>query len=146
MDEYVEGVQAPKVEGVVYSERADLEPTTDNLLILGESGNVLEALTRVPELKDKYVGKVKCIYIDPPFNTGEVFGESYEDNLEHSIWLTMMRDRLDHLHKLLASEGSIWVHLDNKENHRMRLLLDAKFGPGNFVAEVVWQKWADPVL
>lgn len=140
MDEYVEGVQAPKVEGVVYSERADLEPTTDNLLIRGESGDVLEALTHVPELKDKYVGKVKCIYIDPPFNTGEVFGESYEDNLEHSIWLTMMRDRLDHLYRLLARDGSIWVHLDSKENHRMRMLLDAKFGPGNFVSEVVWQK------
>lgn len=140
LDEYVEGEQASKEDGTVYSERADLEPTTDNLLILGESGDVLEALTRVPELREKYVGKVKCIYIDPPFNTGEVFGESYEDNLEHSIWLTMMRDRLDHLYRLLASDGSIWIHLDNKENHRMRMLLDAAFGPGNFVSEVVWQK------
>lgn len=140
MDEYVTGSQAPKEGGVVYSERADLAPSVDNLLIHGESGDVLEALTRVPELAEKYVGKVKCIYIDPPFNTGEVFGESYEDNLEHSIWLTMMRDRLDHFHKLLARDGSIWVHLDNTENHRMRLLLDMKFGPSNFVGEVAWQK------
>lgn len=81
MDEYIEGVQAPKFDEIVYSERADLEPTTDNLLILGESGDVLEALTRVPELREKYVGNVKCIYIDPPFNTGAIFGDSYEDNL-----------------------------------------------------------------
>ncbi|MCY6798696.1 DNA methyltransferase, partial [Escherichia coli] len=85
---------------MVYSERADLEPTTDNLLILGESGDVLEALTRVPELRLKYVGKVRCIYIDPPFNTAQTFA-NYEDNLEHSVWLTLMRDRLAHMHRLL---------------------------------------------
>lgn len=139
MDEYVEGVQAPKVEGVVYSERADLEPTTDNLLILGESGDVLEALTRVPELRQKYVGKVRCIYIDPPFNTAQTFA-NYEDNLEHSVWLTLMRDRLTHMHRLLSREGAIWVHLDDVEMHRMRVLLDEVFGPGNFVGSVVWEK------
>lgn len=138
-DEYVEGVQQPKQEGVIYGERADLEPTTDNLLILGESGDVLEALTRVPELANRYVGKVKCIYIDPPFNTGELFA-NYEDNLEHSVWLTMMRDRLVHMRRLLSDDGSIWVHLDDAEVHRMRVLLDEIFGTGNFVAEVAWQK------
>ncbi|MGD8151474.1 site-specific DNA-methyltransferase [Ornithinimicrobium sp. Y1694] len=144
MDEYVEGVQAPKVEGVVYTERADLEPTTDNLLILGESGDVLEALTRVPELREKYVGKVKCIYIDPPFNTGAIFGDSYEDNLEHSVWLTLMRDRLGHLQRLLSKEGTIWVHLDDSEVHRMRVLLDETFGPGRFLGSVIWQKADGP--
>ena len=105
----------PKTDEFTYSERADLEPQEDNLLILGESGDVLEALTRVPELAEKYVGQVKLIYIDPPFNTAQTFA-SYEDNLEHSIWLTMMRDRLMHMKKLLRDDGSIWVHLDDAES------------------------------
>lgn len=80
MTEYIEGRQAKKADGQFYSDRADLEPQTQNLLILGESGDALEALTRVPELKDEYVGKVKCIYIDPPFNTGEMTFGNYDDN------------------------------------------------------------------
>ena len=80
-----------------------------------KSGDVLEALTRVPELREKYLGKVKCIYIDPPFNTAQTFA-NYEDNLEHSVWLTMMRDRLLHMRDLLSEDGSIWVHLDDVEN------------------------------
>lgn len=139
----VRGKQQPKQEGRTYSERADLAPQDDNLLILGESGDVLETLTRVPELADKYVGQVKCVYIDPPFNTAQTFA-NYEDNLEHSIWLTMMRDRLLHLKKLLSDNGSIWVHLDDVENHRMRMLMDEVFGAANFVAEVVWQKTYSP--
>lgn len=138
MDEYVRGSQTPKSDDFNYSERADLSPQDDNLLILGESGDVLEALTRVPELADKYVGNVKLVYIDPPFNTSQTF-ESYEDNLEHSIWLTMMRDRLLNLKRLLSDDGSIWVHLDDVEVHRMRLLMDEVFGAGNFIAQVVWQ-------
>lgn len=138
-DDYVQGAQTPKSDEFEYSERADLQPQDDNLLILGESGDVLEALTRVPELAEKYVGKVKLIYIDPPFNTAQTFA-NYEDNLEHSVWLTMMRDRLLHMKKLLADDGSIWVHLDDVENHRMRLLLDEVFGAVNFVSEFVWQK------
>lgn len=139
LDDYVQGAQTPKSDEFAYSERADLEPQDDNLLILGESGDVLEALTRVPELAEKYVGQVKLIYIDPPFNTAQTFA-SYEDNLEHSIWLTMMRDRLLHMKKLLAEDGSIWVHLDDAEVHRMRLLMDEVFGAGNFVATVVWHR------
>jgi len=90
-DQIIHGTQTPKEAGTTYSERADLNPTEDNLLVLGESGDVLESLTRVPELAEKYVGQVKCVYIDPPFNTAQTF-PNYEDNLEHSIWLTMMRD------------------------------------------------------
>lgn len=144
--EYVDtitGTQSEKEEGRTYSERAELEPQTDNLLVLGESGDVLEALTRVPELREKYVGKVKCVYIDPPFNTAQTFA-NYEDNLEHSVWLTMMRDRLEHLWKLLSDDGSIWVHLDDVENHRMRMLLDEVFGSANFVAEMQWEKTYSP--
>lgn len=143
LDDYVQGRQTPKSDEFEYSERADLEPQDDNLLILGESGDVLEALTRVPELAEKYVGQVKLIYIDPPFNTAQTFA-NYEDNLEHSVWLTMMRDRLLHLKKLLADDGSIWVHLDDVEVHRMRLLLDEAFGAGNFVAEIAWEKTFKP--
>lgn len=138
-DEYVTGRQTPKSDEFQYSETADFIPQEDNLLILGESGDVLETLTRVPELADKYVGQVKMVYIDPPFNTAQAFA-SYEDNLEHSIWLTMMRDRLRYLKKLLSNDGSIWVHLDTSENHRMRLLLDQVFRQQNFVAEIVWGK------
>lgn len=143
VDGFVEGEQTPKSPDFEYSERADLPPQDDNLLIHGESGDVLEALTRVPELADKYVGQVKLIYIDPPFNTAQTFA-SYEDNLEHSIWLTMMRDRLLHMKKLLAEDGSIWVHLDDVEVHRMRLLMDEVFGAENFLAEIVWQKADSP--
>ena len=139
VDETVTGTRSKKEDGTTYSERADLEPQADNLLILGESGDVLESLTRMPEWSKKYVGKVKCVYIDPPFNTAQTFA-NYEDNLEHSVWLTMMRDRLLHLRNLLSEDGSIWVHLDDVENHRMRVLMDEVFGSGNFVAEVVWQK------
>lgn len=139
MDDYIQGEQTPKSEENFYSERADLEPQTDNLLINGESGDVLEALTRVPELAEKYIGNIKLVYIDPPFNTEKTF-ESYEDNLEHSIWLTLMRDRLINLKKLLAVDGTIWVHLNESEVHRMRLLMDEVFGASNFIAEFVWQR------
>lgn len=138
-DDYIQGTQTPKSDEFEYSERADLEPQDDNLLILGESGDVLEALTLVPDLAEKYVGKIKLIYIDPPFNTAQTFA-SYEDNLEHSIWLTMMRDRLIRMKKLLTDDGSIWVHLDDVEVHRMRLLLDEVFSPACFVATIAWEK------
>ena len=141
--EQIIGIQSPKGENGAYTDRAELKPQIDNLLIHGESGDILEALTQVPELAEKYVGEVKCIYIDPPFNTAQTFAH-YEDNLEHSIWLTMMRDRLLHLRKLLAKDGSIWVHLDDVEVHRMRVLMDEVFGAGNFRAEVVWQKSDSP--
>lgn len=139
LDDYVRGVQSPKSDEFEYSERADFPPQDDNLLILGESGDVLEALARVPELAEKYLGKVKLIYIDPPFNTGEAFSH-YEDNLEHSVWLTMMRDRLLLLKDLLSDEGSIWVHLDDVQVHRMRVLLDEVFGASNYVVSIHWEK------
>lgn len=142
-DTYIAGAQSPKSSEFSYSDQADLLPQNDNLLINGESGDVLEALTRVPELAARYAGRVKLIYIDPPFNTEKTFA-SYEDNLEHSIWLTMMRDRLLNLKKLLRLDGSIWVHLNNNESHRMRLLLDEVFGASNFVTEIAWEKTFKP--
>lgn len=139
VDDTVRGAQTPKEDGTTYSARVDLDPTEDNHLIRGESGDVLEALTRVPELAEKYVGQTKCIYIDPPFNTAQTFAD-YEDNLEHSIWLTLMRDRLLLLRRLLSEDGSIWVHLDDGENHRMRVLMDEIFSAGNFLAHISWEK------
>lgn len=142
-DEYINGMRREKSQDAMYSALADLEPQFDNLLINGESGDVLETLTRVPELADKYLGKIKLVYIDPPFNTAQTFA-SYEDNLEHSIWLTMMRDRLLHLKRLLSDDGLIWVHLDDAEVHRMRLLMDEVFGAANFISEVAWEKTFKP--
>lgn len=111
----------------------------ENLLIIGDSGDALRSLGTIPEYHDKYAGQVKLVYIDPPFNTEQTF-EHYADQLEHSIWLTMMRDRIRDIKPLLAAEASIWVHLDDAEVHRMRVLLDEEFGPENFISEVIWQK------
>lgn len=119
---------------------ADLpEPTRDNLLITGDAMHVLDALAKTPEWAEKYLGNVKLVYIDPPFNTGQAFAH-YEDSIEHSVWLTMLRDRLRQIMPLLAKDGSIWVHLDDVEVHRCRSVMDEILGPDNFVAEVVWQK------
>ena len=142
-DEYIQGEQSPKSDEYQYSPQADYEPQTKNLMILGESGDVLETITRVPELAKDYLGQIKLVYIDPPFNTSKAF-ESYEDNLEHSVWLTMMRDRLLHIRRLLSDDGSVWVHLDSCEVHRMRMLLDEVFGAGRFVSEVSWEKTFKP--
>lgn len=111
----------------------------ENLLIIGDSGDALRSLATIPEYHDKYAGQVKLVYIDPPFNTEQTF-EHYADQLEHSIWLTMMRDRIRDLKPLLAGDASVWVHLDDAEVHRMRVLLDEEFGPENFVGTIVWQK------
>jgi adenine-specific DNA-methyltransferase len=119
------------------------EPTNENLLITGDAMHVLDALLKTPEWAKKYLGQVKLAYIDPPFNTGQAF-EQYEDNIEHSIWLTMLRDRIRQIRPLLASDGSVWVHLDHVESHRCRVVLDEEFGASNFVAEVAWQKAVTP--
>lgn len=116
-----------------------VERAKDNLLVRGDSLHALTSLTRLPEFADELVGKVKLVYIDPPFNTGEVFSQ-YDDGLEHSVWLTMMRDRLIQLRQLLSPDGSIWVHLDDNEMAYCRVLMDEVFGREGFVATVVWQK------
>lgn len=119
------------------------EPTTDNLLVTGDAMHVLGAIAADPDLVDRYAGKVKLLYIDPPFNTGQTF-EHYEDNLEHSIWLTMIRDRIRQVKPLLAPDASVWVHLDDAEVHRMRCVLDEVLGAGNFIAQVAWEKADSP--
>jgi adenine-specific DNA-methyltransferase len=115
----------------------------DNLLIRGDSLNALTSLSRLPEFASEYLGKVKLVYIDPPFNTQQSFLQ-YDDALEHSVWLTMIRDRLRQIKPLLSEDGSVWVHLDDTEVHRCRVVLDEEFGPSNFVGTVVWEKVYTP--
>ena len=99
----------------------------DNVLIRGDNLLALKAL------EQDYAGKVKCIFIDPPYNTGAAF-EQYDDGLEHSLWLSMMRDRLEIQRNLLATNGSIWITVDDNESHYLRVLCDEVFGRSNFVA------------
>lgn len=110
-----------------------------NLLIEGDALHALTALNRIPELAKRYAGQVRLVYIDPPFNTGQAFAH-YDDNLEHSVWLSMLRDRLVQLKPLLAPNGSIWVHLDDAEVHRCRCVMDEVLGTPSFVASIAWQK------
>jgi adenine-specific DNA-methyltransferase len=104
-----------------------------NLLIQGDNLEALRALLPF------YRGRVKCIFIDPPYNTKSAF-EHYDDNLEHSQWLSMMLPRLQLLRELLREDGSIWVTIDDNEGHYLKVLMDEVFGRGNFVASVVWRK------
>jgi adenine-specific DNA-methyltransferase len=115
----------------------------DNLLIRGDALNALRSLARLPEFAHEYLGRVKLAYLDPPFNTQQSFLH-YDDALEHSVWLTMMRDRLLQIRDLLSPDGSVWVHLDDSEVHRARCVLDEVFGLGNFVATVIWEKADSP--
>ena len=109
------------------------EAGSGNLLVQGDN---LEALKNLLPL---YAGRVKCVFIDPPYNTKSAF-EHYDDNLEHSQWLSMMYPRLVLLRELLVEDGSIWVTIDDNEGHYLKVLMDEVFGRGNFVATNVWQK------
>lgn len=111
--------------------------TTDNMLIYGDNLLALKAL------EQDYAGKVKCIYIDPPYNTGSAF-EHYDDNLEHSTWLSLMKPRLEILRNLLADDGSLWISLDDNEQAYCKVLCDEVFGRKNFVCNVIWQKKYSP--
>ena len=108
------------------------EKSTDNLLIHGDNLEALKALMPF------YRGRIKCIFIDPPYNTQSAF-EHYDDKLEHSQWLSMMLPRLELLRDLLSEDGSIWVTIDDNEAHYLKVLMDEVFGRGNFVANVVWR-------
>lgn len=114
------------------------DPYAANLLFTGDSLDVLRILCEVPEYRSIYRGKVKLVYIDPPFNTGQAF-EHYDDWMEHSTWLSFMRERLLLIRDLLAPDGSVWVHLDDAEQHRMRLLMDEVFGAANCRGSVIWR-------
>lgn len=105
----------------------------DNVLIHGDNLLALKAL------EADYAGKVKCVFIDPPYNTGSAFAH-YDDGLEHSIWLSLIRDRLEIIRRLLSTDGSLWITIDDNEAHYLKVLCDEVFGRQNFISNVVWQK------
>ncbi len=109
----------------------------DNLLIHGDNLLALRAL------ESQFAGQIRCVFIDPPYNTGSAFAE-YPDGLEHSMWLGLLRDRLEILKALLAENGSIWISLDDNEAAYCKVLCDEVFGRSNFVATIAWQKKVSP--
>ena len=102
--------------------RVSDEDLHDNMLIHGDNLLALKAL------EQRFAGKVKCVYIDPPFNTGQAF-ENYEDGVEHSLWLSLIRDRLQLIHTLLAPDGTLFVHIDDNEVAYLIVVLDEIHSP-----------------
>lgn len=113
------------------------KPWKGNMLIHGDNLLALKAL------EQDYAGQVKCIYIDPPYNTGHAFSH-YDDGVEHSIWLGLMKERLVLLRNLLSDEGSIWISIDDDEQAYLKVLMDEIFGRQNFVNNVIWEKKYSP--
>lgn len=109
----------------------------DNRLIFGDNLLALKAL------EQEFAGKVKCVFIDPPYNTGSAFAQ-YDDGLEHSIWLGLMRDRLEIIKRLMSQDGSLWITIDDNEAHYLKVLGDEVFGRDCFVADISWQKRDGP--
>jgi adenine-specific DNA-methyltransferase len=109
----------------------------DNRLTFGDNLLALKAL------EQEFSGKVKCIFIDPPYNTGSAFAH-YDDGVEHSIWLSLMRDRLDVIRQLLSKDGSLWITIDDNEAHYLKVLCDEVFGRQNYVATIIWEKADSP--
>ncbi len=131
----------PKLEPRILIENPEYsygDPTTENILIHGDNLLALKAL------EQDFAGKVKCIYIDPPYNTGNAF-EHYDDGIEHSLWLSLIKPRLDILKNLLSKDGSIWISIDAEESHYLKVLCDEVFGRINFVEEVIWQRAYAPI-
>lgn len=124
------------IEPRILEERTDLscgDKNTENMIIHGDNLLALKAL--LPE----YEGKVRCIFIDPPYNTGSAF-EHYDDNAEHSTWLSLMKPRLELLLLLLdPQQGSLWITIDDNEAHYLKLLCDEVFGRNCFMANIVWR-------
>jgi adenine-specific DNA-methyltransferase len=128
------------IEPRILENKAELsygEKNSENMLIHGDNLLALKAL--LPE----YEGKIKCVYIDPPYNTGNAF-EQYDDSVEHSIWLSLMKPRLELLKNLLSDDGSIWISIDDDESHYLKVLCDEVFGRQNFVSNVIWEKKYSP--
>lgn len=115
------------------AQRVGANDLFDNRLIFGDNLLALKAL------EQEFTGKIKCIYIDPPYNTGSAFTH-YDDGIEHSLWLSLMRDRLEIMRRLLSEDGSIWVNLDDNEGHYCKVLMDELFGRENFRAFITWQR------
>jgi hypothetical protein len=114
------------------AQRVSEDDHFDNRLIFGDNLLALKAL------EQEFNGKIKCVFIDPPYNTGSAF-EHYDDGLEHFLWLSLMRDRLCLLRNLLREDGSIWISIDDNEGHYLKVLCDEVFGRGCFIASVIWR-------
>lgn len=128
--------ERPKLEPRILVEDPDKsygDKNSENMLIHGDNLLALKALDQ------DFAGKIKCIFIDPPYNTGSAF-EHYDDGVEHSIWLSLMRGRLEILNRLLSDEGSLWITIDDNEAHYLKVLCDEVIGRRQFVANIVWQK------
>lgn len=113
------------------------DKNTGNMIIQGDNLEALKALLPF------YAGQVKCIYIDPPYNTGSAF-EQYDDNLEHTMWLSIIYPRLELLRDLLIEDGSIWINIDDDEQAYLKVICDEVFGRTNYVANCIWQKRTSP--
>jgi len=111
--------------------------TAENMLIYGDNLLALKAL------EQDFAGKIKCACIDPPYNTGNAFNH-YDDGLEHSIWLSLIKPRIELLHKLLRNDGTLWTFIDDDECHYLKVLCDEIFGRKNFVSNVIWEKKYSP--
>ncbi len=109
----------------------------DNRLIFGDNLLALKAL------EAEFAGKVKCVFIDPPYNTGSAFTH-YDDGVEHSIWLSLMRDRLEIIRRLLSDDGSLWITIDDNEAHYLKVMCDEVFGRANFLCDIAWEKRYSP--
>jgi adenine-specific DNA-methyltransferase len=131
-------IENPKLSNIPANINQNTDGIFDNLLIHGDN------LIALKSLESKYAGKIKCIYIDPPYNTGSAF-EHYDDNLEHSTWLSLMKPRLEILRNLLSNNGSVWISIDSYESHYLKVLCDEVFGRFNFVEEVIWQRSYAPI-
>jgi adenine-specific DNA-methyltransferase len=132
--------EEPKLEPRILIEQPEYSygnPNSENMLIHGDNLLALKAL------EQDYTGKIKCIYIDPPYNTGNAF-EHYDDGLEHSLWLNLISHRLKILKNLLSNDGSIWISIDDDECHYLKVLCDEVFGRSCFVANIIWQKRYSP--
>ena len=130
----------PKLESRILIEDSSKsygDKNSENMLIHGDNLLALKAL------EQDYAGKIKCIYIDPPYNTGSAFTH-YDDGIEHSLWLSLIRDRLVILRNLLKEDGSIWISIDDNECHYLKVLCDEVFGRNNFISNVVWEKVYTP--
>ncbi|MDT3696018.1 MAG: site-specific DNA-methyltransferase [Ignavibacterium sp.] len=133
--------EQPKLEPRILIEDPEKsygDKNSENMLIYGDNLLALKAL------EQDFTGKIKCIYIDPPYNTGNAF-EHYDDGVEHSLWLSLMKPRLEILKNLLSEDGSIWISIDADESHYLKVLCDEIFGRNNFVDEVIWQRAFSPI-
>lgn len=133
---WIDKEKQPRLEPRILIEDKDKsygDPDTGNMLIHGDNLLALKAL------EQDFAGKIKCIYIDPPYNTGNAF-EQYDDSIEHSLWLQLIKNRLIYLYRLLSENGIMFVNIDEIEHAYLKIVLDETFGRKNYIGDLIWQK------